>query len=439
MLFIIALAVRLIVIPLLSHDFDIYHWALVIENIQTGNGLYGLDGYYYTPVWGYFLAFFSLIQDVFLDVGTFGIRLVELLPIEDLVFEDHVATATTLGFNISIKIVMVIIDLAVAWLLYRLLKDLTGSERKSLGGTALWLFCPVVIFMSGIQAQFDVISALFMLLTVTLLLKNHHLLAGATLATGILLKFFPAFTIFVLIGYVVVKQKSRMSAMKKLACSATGMLVMTMILYFPTLTDGNFMDSLFFVSGRLETQTTSGLFYEIGSMALTAIGITGMLLAGYRMFKTDRTDADMGLISNVLIALTFSMFMSIMPQYVLVLLPFLIIVMVTSDGRMRMGWILISIGAMITVVASNNIMLLDSLATTGILGSPGWIADIASGIETLRLGEYTIVTILGAFGGIVECLGLVFILLLYMEDRLGTRFPCIPNALSKTKRWDFNE
>ena len=51
-LFVIALAVRLIIMPLVSHDFDIYHWALVIENIQTGDELYGLDGYYYTPTWG---------------------------------------------------------------------------------------------------------------------------------------------------------------------------------------------------------------------------------------------------------------------------------------------------------------------------------------------------------------------------------------------------
>ena len=60
-LFVIALAVRLIIMPLVSHDFDIYHWALVIENIQTGDELYGLDGYYYTPTWGYVLAFFSLM------------------------------------------------------------------------------------------------------------------------------------------------------------------------------------------------------------------------------------------------------------------------------------------------------------------------------------------------------------------------------------------
>ena len=190
-LFVIALAVRLIIMPLVSHDFDIYHWALVIENIQTGDELYGLDGYYYTPTWGYVLAFFSLIQDTFLWVDTFGLRVTELLPIEDLVFDDHMATATTIAFNMSLKVPMVIIDFLVAWLLYTLLMDMTGSRRKSLAGAALWLFCPVVIFMSSVQIQFDVLSALFMLLVVILLRKDRCFLAGMVLTTAILLKFFP--------------------------------------------------------------------------------------------------------------------------------------------------------------------------------------------------------------------------------------------------------
>ena len=411
-LFVIALAVRLIIMPLVSHDFDIYHWALVIENIQTGDELYGLDGYYYTPTWGYVLAFFSLIQDTFLWVDTFGLRVTELLPIEDLVFDDHMATATTIAFNMSLKVPMVIIDFLVAWLLYTLLMDMTGSRRKSLAGAALWLFCPVVIFMSSVQIQFDVLSALFMLLVVILLRKDRCFLAGMVLTTAILLKFFPAFTLFVLIGYVYVKHRG----------SGT-----------------NFMDSLFFMTGRLETQTSSGAFYEIGSFLLMAVGLIGMFVAGYRMFRTRPEDADKGLISNVLLSLTFAMFISIMPQYVLILMPFLIIVMLTSDGRMRLAWIVVSAGAMLTVLVSNNIMLLDTLAAcTGIV-SPGWVAKMAVAIETVRIGGYTLVTILGALGGVIECLGLVFILLLYLEDAAGSRIPRIAGALSKLKRWDFNE
>ena len=45
-----------LLITSLSMIYDTNYWALVIRNIDSGNGLYGLDGYFYTPVWGYLLA-----------------------------------------------------------------------------------------------------------------------------------------------------------------------------------------------------------------------------------------------------------------------------------------------------------------------------------------------------------------------------------------------
>ena len=93
----------------------------------------------------------------------------------------------------------------------------------------------------------------------------------------------------------------------------------------------------------------------------------------------------------------------------------------------------------LTADAGARHRLLDTLAAcTGIV-SPGWVAEMAVAIETVRIGGYTLVTILGALGGVIECLGLVFILLLYLEDAAGSRIPRIAGALSKLKRWDFNE
>ena len=51
----VALLVRLVLMPLLTYDYDIYHWAVIIQNFQSGNGLYDVAGYYYTPTWGYIL------------------------------------------------------------------------------------------------------------------------------------------------------------------------------------------------------------------------------------------------------------------------------------------------------------------------------------------------------------------------------------------------
>ncbi len=439
LLVLIAVVIRLVVMPLLSHDFDIYHWALVIQNIQTGDQLYDMDGYYYTPTWGFILGFVSFIQDTFLNVDVFGDRITGLLPIEDLVFDDHMATATSIAFNMSVKAPLVIVDVVVGWLLYRLVQELTGSDRKAIWAAALWLLCPVAVFMSGIQAQFDGISALLVLLIVILLRRDHCFLSGMLLTSAILLKFFPAFAIFVLIGYVYVKHRDDGTAIRRLVTAAIGMAVMFLVLYMPTIAGGEFMDSLFFMTGRVETQTSSGALYTIGSWLLIAIGLAGMFWSGYRMFRTGKENADSGLFSNMLVSLTCAMFVSIMPQYILVVMPVLIIVMLTSDGRMRLAWILMCAGAMVTVIASNNIMLLDTLSAFTGLVSADWIVDVAYALESVTIGPWTLVTFLGALGIVIECLGLLFILILNLEGPIGAKLPRLGDALRNVRRWDFDE
>ena len=52
---IIGFALRMIVGTLLTYNYDVFSWALIISNIQEGSGLYDVTGYNYPPVWGYFL------------------------------------------------------------------------------------------------------------------------------------------------------------------------------------------------------------------------------------------------------------------------------------------------------------------------------------------------------------------------------------------------
>ncbi len=58
---VMGLAVRLVVGCVLTYTFDVTSWARIITNFETGNGLYGLDGYNYSPPWGYVLGTFSVI------------------------------------------------------------------------------------------------------------------------------------------------------------------------------------------------------------------------------------------------------------------------------------------------------------------------------------------------------------------------------------------
>lgn len=427
-----ALAVRLVLVPLLTYDFDIYHWAQVIQNIQTGDGLYDVDAYYYTPTWGYILGFLSEIMDTFGLSDTFGVRFTELLPIEDLSFRFHTATTVTLEFAACMKIPIIIADLVCGYLIHRIIREDTGSGNKALFGLALWLFCPTLIYMSGVQAQFDSFSALLLLLTFMLLRSNRELLAGMTFAAGVLLKFFPAFSIVVLVGYVVAKHRGDGLAVRKVAAAAIGAGAMTLMLYLPIILDGDASTSLSFVMGRADS--LSGL-ETILQYAAIAIALAGMVVFGRRMLKTPREDADRRFPVLMLLAMTCAMMMSATPQYMLVMLPFLIIVMMECEGRLRLPWIIISLGSLISALANNNFMLLDGASVFLNLVSPDWVVSVSEAFDSL-LGAGTVRLVANVIGTALEYIGFFAVLLICCESRVRGIWPGLADVMDKMKRWD---
>lgn len=72
MLVVFGIALRLVLAFLLNFNNDVASWALVMENLLAGSGLYAVDGYCYTPLWGYFLGFWTGAEDLFLNISSFG-------------------------------------------------------------------------------------------------------------------------------------------------------------------------------------------------------------------------------------------------------------------------------------------------------------------------------------------------------------------------------
>ena len=64
----IGLVVRFILMPLLTFNADIAYWIHAISLEQNNLGLYDVDGYYYTPIWGYILNLSAFIGQYILVV-----------------------------------------------------------------------------------------------------------------------------------------------------------------------------------------------------------------------------------------------------------------------------------------------------------------------------------------------------------------------------------
>ncbi len=411
----LALLVRLMLMPLLTYDYDIYHWGLIIENIQSGNGLYETAGYYYTPVWGYILGSMSMFMDAFLSVDVFGVRFTELFPVENLMCKFHIATVTTIGFNLFIKAFLVIVDYAVALLLYKLVKERTSDGKKAMFASALWLFSMPVIYMSAVQAQFDSISAFLLLLTVYLLYKDHMFLGGMVYSASILLKFFPGFCILVFVAYVLVKHKDDGMALKKLLCAILGSALMALVLMMPQILDGTWTDALSFVTGRVDRMTD--ILKVMWNGLAVFVMVAGMLIGGWLMFKT-KEDVDRRFFEYTMITLVMATLLSSTPQYCLVFLP-LLCMYIADDGRQLLRpWLVITFGSFFAAITINNASLLLSLSEFSSLVSPDWVISAMQWMESIRVGENTLVTILNGTGNFIQLIGLLFLLIIYFRDRL---------------------
>ena len=262
---ILSLVVHLVMTALFSHTYDSEYWLIIMQNIETGNGLYGLNGFYYTPVWGYMLSFADMLTQVFGAIPVLGDRFTDLIVIED--YNGFQAVLASPDINFLLKLPLSVCDVLVGYLLYVIVSRHTGSERKGIVSMALWCFCPIVVYMSAIQGQFDTISVLLLLMTIFLIRQDNPLLAGMVFALATWLKIFPGVCILVLFGYMLARYKGAPRSTRQVSMSIVGFLLLTAVLFLPQILDGTLAYAFSFLTSR-----TSG--YDLGSTLYMA----GMLV-----------------------------------------------------------------------------------------------------------------------------------------------------------------
>lgn len=406
----IGIIIRVVLMPVLTVGYDVMHWALAMQHIQSGSGLYDIAGYWYTPVWGYILGFMSSIMNMF-GVTDYGSLFDEALHLEDLGWIS--ATIPTPAFSFIVKIPSVIADVLVGYLIYRMIVERTGDEKKATYGFALWFLCPIVIFTSSVHGMFDSIYVLFTVLSVYSLLKGHDLLAGVSLSIAVLLKIFPLYIAFALIAYLAMKHKGDPRTFRRRTLTmAIGFAVMTFIVYIPQILDGTVMDSLLFLTTRIDTPAAASermwdTLIATGMMLITWLQIVFLILAAavaYKMYKKDPADKEKALFT-CLMATTLIIFLwPTESQFLLLPLPFLIFFIVLYDKRFTLPFLLIAIGAVFITVSPSVLLSLAAYTDILDLGSVISLVELTHG----RLAfELSVMDIVHATGAAVALAGVV--------------------------------
>lgn len=418
-LFAISLLIRCVLIPF-TYDYDIYHWALTVQNAESGYGLYGSYGYYYTPVWGYIICFMDLLSNLFLGVNELGIRDPDLLWLEhDMSEMRHTATLTSPEFNMLMKVPLIICDLLVAVLLYKAVAEYTDDRKKGELAFGLYWLCPITIYMSAVQATFDTISALLTLLSFMLVIRRHWFSGGFMLAMAVLLKLYPGALLFVFIGYVISADRpdGRNKIIIDIMKAVAGAVVCLVIILLPNILDGNIADALTFITDRGDSMGLNGdtLFSLLGMI----IALPFIIAAGWWMSKAKDEDRLRTFVGMCMLSLGIVMFANIGPQYVIVLLPFLAMYIAMYDRTYMLCWWLIGIGTVVSAFFLNNYSLV--AGTSAYWGWPS-AETVIDGIEAFTdgiLGSNSIATMMNSVGEIIYGAGLILMIIFYFERQIG--------------------
>lgn len=420
----IGIVVRLLLSPF-ALIYDSEFWALVIRNIEMGQGLYGVEGYYYTPVWGYFLSLTSVFQDLFLNLGEVAVKVAEFIPIEAFGshYNTNTATVPTVAFLLSVKVPLFIVDLVTALLVWHLVKDVTGDDRKAVAAFALAFLCPTVLMSTAVIAMPDTISAMFTMLTVVLLRKDHPFIAGMTFSIAVLTKFFPVFLIFVLVAYLISKNKGDVrKSGTSIFMAMSGAVLMAGTIFAPQILGGNLDQCFQFLTDRTGLSGTGTILESVAgilriltyALVLISSAVSGYIVYTYKGRGEDLFNVTM---KALLVVTVFSLLYPPNTQYIVLLIPFLAYWIVTNEHRLMTSWWLLAFGAVIISTVSNAAMLMP------IAVSWGWfdvnsLLDISIGWYT-DLGGFTIRDLHFVTGGTLQCAGILSVLLILYRDEIG--------------------
>lgn len=419
--FLIGLIIRLMLSPF-ALLYDAEFWALVIRNIEMGQGLYGVDGYYYTPIWGYLLGLSSVLQDMFLNIGEFAVKVGGFLPIEAMgIFPNsNVATVTTVAFLYSIKVPLFLFDAVTAFLVWYLVRDVTKDDRKAVAAFGIAFLSPVVLMSSGVIAMPDTISAMFSIMTVVLLRKDHPFIAGMTFSISVFTKFFPVFLIFILVAYVLMKDRDDVrKGLMGVVCAIAGFLLMSLILFMPQILEGNLAECFQFLTDRTgmsEDGTVLDAIMGIFRIATYVLILLTSLYVAYVAYRDRQSDSFEILMRGCLIVMAVSLLYPPNTQYIVSLIPYLAYWIVVKRDTMMKAWWLLAIGAILCAFSTNVSTLMPMVVSWGLF-------DVETMMEIAQVWYSNIwmismKNVQFAIGGILQCAGIVAILLMLYYDKV---------------------
>ena len=353
------LVLRIVLGLFYTYPIEDNYWILGSTNLTAGEGLYGVPGYYYLPVWGYFLAVMTAVANFlgipyghyYDDIGTS--------------LKDCDVIVPTVEYSLMVLIVLIVFDILVAHLIFRIGCRVTGGdERKAVIMAAIWFLCPLTIVISSIRLMFENVEIFFLLASVLMLMDRKPFPAGLLMGACFLSKQFGLFAAIILLGYSYAQTRDIRYSLRCVAGTAVSVL----ILMAPVILNGDLETSMHWFTSRVDAGTSASTF----NLTIVLTPLIALLTAamGFKVARDGIQDfRALSLFMLLPVALMF-----ILPgnvQYYLFLLPFMVFAFSKEMYIPYVSMGLLAVMSLLVVINMCSMIYVDS-------GLPG--AGIIDGI-----------------------------------------------------------
>lgn len=188
---IVGIVIRLILMPITAHPFDVFVWYNNSMSLLK-NGPLTLQAF--PPLWYHYMMVpiaysYGWLSTVFSSVA---IPMSSLPNALNYYPNFGIQFVPGLLFNSIVKIPFLISDIAITFLLYKIVRQLTTNKGLAQKAALLWFLNPFVIWISAGWGMWDTLPALCSLAAFYLMLTKRIPWSAVFISLGVALKLYPA-------------------------------------------------------------------------------------------------------------------------------------------------------------------------------------------------------------------------------------------------------
>jgi len=182
----VGLLLRLLVAPFSAYPWDVYSWYETSMGVVTGSNLYNRQFYPYPPIWLLVMAPFAYLYAHLSNI--FNIHPISSEPLFQLGYPSPLIVDCL--FSLLIKIPIILSDLAICILLYKMTNRLTKDPRLCKMVATAYFLNPLTIWITAFAGTFDALPVLFSLIAFASLINEKYERAGVFTGLSIAAKYY---------------------------------------------------------------------------------------------------------------------------------------------------------------------------------------------------------------------------------------------------------